>query len=303
MTSAELSSLADDEDPRILAFALPALAVARHPDLSRALSRAVGCGDPNIEEAALAAMALAAHPGAAAAARVAADGVLGDRALLHLALVADEDAARWLLERMRRKPTPNAIEAVGWAGFLDTVPELVGVLEGGDEQLARLAGAALERLLGAGLVDRVEILPEVLDQAPVHDPDPNAAPPRRGLAELLTDERSRPPSGSSEWLEAASVDPARWQSYWRAHGSNLDSKLRTRRGQAYSPSVSLYELDRLRLTPVERRRLHRELAFRTGAVTRFDPDDFVVMQEASLKSWEGIVAARPAPQGAWGKTR
>ncbi len=42
----ELAALADEEDPRVLALALPALAVARHPDLGRALARALATRRP-----------------------------------------------------------------------------------------------------------------------------------------------------------------------------------------------------------------------------------------------------------------
>jgi hypothetical protein len=46
--------------------------------------------------------------------------------------------------------------------------------------------------------------------------------------------------------------------------------------------------------------LLRLLAARTGELARFDPHDFVLEQERSLKAWEAVVrGAREAP-GGWG---
>jgi len=65
--------------------------------------------------------------------------------------------------------------------------------------------------------------------------------------------------------------------------------------------VSLYELDQLPLTPTERRRLHRELAARTGKITAFDPHDFVAAQERSLAAWGAIVRSTEETPGAWSR--
>ncbi|APR88063.1 hypothetical protein A7982_13412 [Minicystis rosea] len=159
LTEADLSALAEDEDPRILAFLLPALAIARHRDLPRALDRARAHADLRVQTAALDAMALAAHPAAAATARAAAAGALGDRALVRLALVADEQDARWLLARAEASPTVAAIEAMGWAGLVEAVPALIELLGADDDKVKLAAGAALERLLGANLVETVDVPP------------------------------------------------------------------------------------------------------------------------------------------------
>ena len=126
-------------------------------------------------------MALAAHPDAASAARGAATGALGDLALVRLAIVADQDDARWLLDRMKATPTPAAVEAVGWAGLVDAVPALIGLLTSEEEGVPLAAGAALDRLLGANLMQKIEIMPEALEDVPVVDPGPGPAEgaPRR----------------------------------------------------------------------------------------------------------------------------
>jgi len=299
LTAAELEALADDEDPRIFALALPALAAARHPSFNRAVARALGHTDLSVQEAALDAMTLGAHPHVAAAARAAAVGRLGDRALVRLAIVASHEDAGWLLERMKGSPTPAAIEAVGWAGLVTAVPALIGLLASEQEDVPLAAGAALDRLLGANLIDTIEIMPEALDDVPVADPDPT--PPAARLAVLVSDPRDQPPAGSSETLEVPSADPARWRAYWAEHGHRHEPSLRLRRGHPYSPSVSLYELDRLPLAPDDRRRLHRELAVRTGRLTPFDPHDFAHVQEQSLAAWAALVKASAETPGSWGR--
>lgn len=303
LTSAELSALSDEEDPAILALALPALASARHPDFQRLLVRGLGHPEARVQAAALDAMALAAHAEAAVAARAAVSGPLGEGALARLALVAGEDDARWLLERMKASLSPASIEAVGWAGLVAAVPALLDLLETSEKDDAKLAaGAALERLLGAGLKDTIEVLPEALEEVDVLDPDPDrAVKPRavRSLAELTGDRRDSPPAGSSDSVEVPSTKPARWRAYWNEHHARYDPKLRLRRGQGYSPSVSLYELDGLSLAPEDRRRLHRELAARTGKITSFDPHDLVATQEQSLKAWETLVRGTSENSGAW----
>ena len=301
LTRSELAELAEDEDPCILALVLPALAAARSPSLGRALTRALAHPDSSVQEAALDAMALAAHPHAASAACVAATGALGDPALVRLAIVGDEDDARWLLERMETSPTPAVVEAVGWAGLVEAAPALLHLLEMEDEDLKRAVGAALERMLGAKLLDTIQIPPDALDDVHVPDPDPEPRPLRRTLAELVSDPRDQPPAGSSEELEVPSTDPERWRAYWAKHSRSYDPKYRIRRGQPYSPSISLYELDQLLLSPEDRRRLHRELAARTGKIAHFDPHDFVVVQERSLKVWESLVRTAAGASGSWGR--
>ena len=101
----------------------------------------------------------------------------------------------------------------------------------------------------------------------------------------------------------ASTDPQRWRAYWAEHGTKLDPQHRVRRGHGYSPSVSLYELDRLPLAPEERRTLHRELAARTGKLARFDTHDLVVIQERSLAEWGALVKATAETPGSWDRAR
>jgi hypothetical protein len=291
LTPDELADLAEEEDARVFASALLAMASAKHPSLGRALDRALAHEALEVQAAALDAMAIAAHPRAAAAARAAAEGALGEGALVRLALVAGEAEARWLLEEMRKAPTPAAIEAVGWAGLAEAVPALLKLLEAEVVEVRLAAGAALDRMLGASLVDEIEVEPEALVDVAVVDPNPEPPRGRVSLAELVSDARDQPPAGSKDTLEVPSTEPERWRAYWAEHGRRFDRTLRYRRGQVYSPSVSLYELDRLALSAEDRRRLCRELAMRTGRWAHFDPHDFVAEQVKSLQRWEVIVRA------------
>ena len=104
--------------------------------------------------------------------------------------------------------------------------ELIGILESGEEPERLAAGAALERLLGAGVVEPIEIMPDALEDVIVVDPDPEAKPPPKTLAELVTDPRDRLSAGSSETMEVPSIDPARWRAR-----SPLSAGDRGRRGR------------------------------------------------------------------------
>ena len=130
----------------------------------------------------------------------------------------------------------------------------------------------------------------------------------------LLPERGEPPrldedpphdkaGGGALWPDQSFKDPAKWRAFWLEHRRSFDPKQRLRRGNPYSPSVSLYELDQLPLSPEDRRRLHRELGARTGKLTRFDPHDFVLVQERSLAAWGALVKASAETPGSWGRAR
>jgi hypothetical protein len=301
LTAEDLAELALTEEPRLLELVLPSLAATRHPDFGPALGRARRHDESRVQLAALDAMALGAHPEASSAAREAAVGALGDPALVRLGIVADADDARWLCARMKAAPTAAAIEACGWAGSLDAVPTLLELLDEGSDEAKLAAGAALERLLGAQLHAVIEIEPEALDEPEVPDPDPEPGPPRRALAELVSDPRDRPPEGSKEKLEVASTDPVLWRKAWEEQRPRLNPSERVRRGEPYRPAVSLRELSELPLAVDERRCLHRELAARTGRLTHFDPHDFVVVQEQCLARWATLVGQYPDEPGSWSR--
>ncbi len=292
LTPTELEALSETENAKILALVLPLLGATRHPDAARAIERGLAHADLTVQEAALDAMALSARKDVAAAARAAAEGALGDQALIRLAVVARDEDARWLMERMKKRPSVKVIEAMGWLGLVDAVEPLIRALESGEEAEKRAAGAALDRLLGANLVEGIEVLPEALEDVEVVDPTAEVERKEqkpRPLAELVSDPRDVPSAGSKETLEVPSTDPAAWRAYWVENRERLAKMGRVRRGQPYAASIVLYELDQLVLSMEERRMLHRELAVRTGRVTRFDPHDLVAVQDGYLRAWAGLL--------------
>jgi hypothetical protein len=272
----ELGALAVEEDPRVLALALPALARAGGPDLEGALRRALGHADEALHLAALDAMALVGHPRAGEGTRAASRGSLGERAYVALALVGDDGDRRWLVDRLRASPTRATVEAVGWAGVIDAVPLLIGVLTiASDDQVKRAAGEALDRILGARLLDTIQVFPEREEEIEVRDPEPEPLAPRVG------DPRDLPSPGSPEDLEVPSMDPARWRAYWLEHGKRFDVKVRHRRGRPHAADVLLDELDAATTSAADRRRLVREPVLAALGVA-FDPDDLVVDQERAI---------------------
>jgi len=120
----------------------------------------------------------------------------------------------------------------------------------------------------------------------------------------------RAATGSSETLEVPSTNPAMWRAYWAEHGHRHDPKQRLRRGNPYSPSVSLYELE-----PVAARSPRRgagctaSLPRETGKLTRFDPHDFVLIPGTEPRRLgcagrgvggdAGLVGRTAAGEGAW----
>jgi len=56
------------------------------------------------------------------------------------------------------------------------------------------------------------------------------------------------------------------------------------------------------VTPYERRLLQRELIVRTGEHVRFDPHDWIVIQEEALKQWEGPARRASGAAGQWARS-
>jgi hypothetical protein len=86
-------------------------------------------------------------------------------------------------------------------------------------------------------------------------------------------------------------------------GTGYTLTTRYRRGHPYTPLVSWSELDTARVTPVERRYLHRELILRTGAVVRFDPHDLVRVQEEAMRAWQAQASRASSTPGRWIRPR
>lgn len=302
-TEDELVAAAADAAP-VAARALHHLGCAPSPRLPELIQRALAAEDPELREAAWTAMALSDHPHAALTLRAAMEEPEGgDAAALLLALAGDEDDARHLAARAFEAPRRGLIVAVGFAGAASSVPQLIDLLERDVDSAVKLAAAyALERITGAGLWEEVAVEAEEIF---VPDPpEPDVGEPRQlKLAEIVSDPRDLPPPPAKETVEQPTVDPARWRAFVRERCQGWDLGARYRRGRPYTPEVVLDELDTGPVTPAERRQLQRELILRTGHFVRFDPHDFVVVQEEAIRAWRPIAARASGAPGRWTRPR
>ena len=299
-TLGELASAARDPSPAVAAAALPALALARGPDLAAAIEPARAHDDPALREAAWSALALSGSPYASDAIGAELDGPLCARAAVALAIVGDERDAARLLDRARSAPSPGLVNALGWAGAPEAVPLLVDLLRHDDPVVQLGAAHALDRITGAGLLDDVEVPPETIAVPDVEEPDVGEPKPPT-LAREVSDRRDLPSEGSPDTITQPTIEPTRWRSWWSERGEGFLFGRRYRRGSLFAASVSQWELDALPLTPGERRLLQRELVIRTGQLVRFDPHDFVAVQEEAIAEWGKLARLHGGAAGTWSR--
>jgi hypothetical protein len=297
-TDAELAAAANDPSPLVAAAALPALALALPEGAGTAIEPAREHDDPALREAAWLAMLYGNHPYVTEVLTAELGGPRAHRAALPLAIAGNERDAAHLIDMLRASPTPSLVTAVGWAGSPDAVPLLIDLL-GHDDPVIQLGAAyALDRLTGARLYDTVELPPEALDIPDVEEPDVGE-PRGPSLSRLVSDPRDRPSEGSGDTATQPTIKADRWRAYWLDRGPSYRLTAKYRRGSPYTPTVSLWELDAWPVTPVERRWLQRELVVRTGHLVRFDPHDFVAVQELALQAWAPIVQRMSGSAGSF----
>ncbi len=254
--------------------------------------------DGDLREAVWTALAMSGHPRASGVLRAALDGADARMAALLLALGGDHDDARELTRRAGEVPDAGLIEAVGWSGAGSAVGPLVALLDRDDEEIRIACGAALEQITAAGLWEEVEVADDDILVPDPPDPDIGDPTPRK-LAQLVSDPRELPPAPAPERVVRPATDPARWQAWLRARSEPFAEQARHRRGQLYTPLVTLGELDSGTLTPRERRLVQCELIARTGGFVRFDPHDFVAVQEEAIRAWQPLAARASATPGQW----
>jgi hypothetical protein len=298
-TKAELLNAAKD-DPKVAAAALPWLALM-DPMIARDIADdAIGRGDPALTEAAWLALAYSGHAHAANVVARELEGEQRDAAAVMLALTGDGKDAQRILDSAIRAPTPWTVQAVGWAGAAASIPGLMSFLEGDDERIALAAAYALERITGAGLWEDMEIEPEEILAPDVPDPDVGEPKPPP-LAKFISDPRDLPGAPAPETVMQPTVRIDRWKMYWQERGSQLDPKGRYRRGQPYTPMMSVQDLDVGYCTPGERVLLQKELVIRTGSHVRLDPHDFVKVQEEAIEDWRPLAHRASSMPGTWAR--
>lgn len=284
--------------PAVAAKALPYAALARSPAVADGVTQALASGDPAAVRGAWLAMALAGHPQASLVLSNALAGEDAEIAALLLALAGDARDADALLGAAVAKPARPLVTAVGWAGASDHVVPLMSFLEHDDKTVQLAAAYALERITGAGLWEKAEVPAEEIDVPEPPDPDMGEPKPVK-LARLVSDPRDLPGEPAPDVVEQPTTSADRWRAFWIEKSGLFKQGLRYRRGHAYTPLVSLQELDAGPVTPGERRSLQRELCIRTGQVVRLDPLDMVVTQEEALREWLPIAQRASTKPGQW----
>ena len=145
------------------------------------------------------------------------------------------------------------------------------------------------------------MLPEHID-VPGDVAEPDVGEPKP-LARQLSDPRDMPSDGSPDRMTLPSIQYARWKGYLDRERQRFRADARYRRGQPFTPGVAFTELDRFAMLPAERRLLHWELVVRTGESVRFDPHDFVPVQEEALRSWGPFAYRASSMAGSFGRAR
>jgi uncharacterized protein (TIGR02270 family) len=307
-TGEEYVAALSDPSPRVAAIALPKLALMRWAGLPQAIDFATNHDDATLREAGWLAMAYSGHMHAVNVLEANMGTPYGDRAVEHIGILAESKDAERLLAKMQEGPTEATISAVGWAGHPASIPVLIAMLANRNvKKPGKIAVAyALDRITGARLYDSVEIDPEaiVVSEPPepdVGDLDPKPKP--QSLAEKVSDPRDLPGKGAADSMQQPTMNPERWKAWWKEASNLYQPHARYRRGHPYTPLISLWEMsDGWVVSPYERRLLQRELIVRTGEHVRFDPHDWIVIQEEALKQWEGPARRASGAAGQWARS-
>jgi hypothetical protein len=303
-TPDEIARAALDE-PDVAIAALPWLALSRQPVLRQAIDAAIESPVAALRAAARLAMVISGDLRAVSSLRggLDADPAEADGAAALLGVVAGPSEAELLLERARDKPRRALVAAVGWAGAAPAIPHLIKLVSHSDELVVLAAAYALDRITNAGLYEDAVIEAEdvVIPDIPDGPADPTDRKPPP-LARVVSDPRDLPAEPSTDTLQRPSTDADRWRAWWSEKSSSFEPKARWRRGTPYTPLVSWRELDRWPCTPGERKLLQWELVARTGDHVRFDPHDFVVVQEESVAEWETPAKQASGTPGSWNLT-
>lgn len=272
------------EEPEVLAALADVLAHTLPRELAidlletRLLAR-----EPAIARRALASLVRRRAPFVAARLRALAaeQGPLSAEATRLLALTGSADdhelVARWLV----RAPSPALARAAGRMGHVGLLGPLSALLLHDDELLVEAAAESLERMMGAGLFETVELAWDI--------PLPDEA--RERGAPLPTRPVRRVLRAPEAWRGAV----ARFS---RTREGARDPSVKWRGGQPFHPVVLVDELAAASTPPARRVEAHEELTLLVGRLPAFRTDDWVARQR------EALARARPelerlGPAGAW----
>jgi hypothetical protein len=289
-----LDTLMSDR-PEVAAHAVMPMTLSKHPNTERAIDEAVQSPYPLHRQRGWEALAVSNHhERLRAILRKALTSPYGDTAARLLGVFGSHDDVEALRERALAEPGQAYCDALGFAGWPDTVPDLIAVLDAEEPHTQIAAARALERITGAGLLDDVEIAPEATIERELPEPDVGdaAVPPPTPLAQLVSDPRMQPSAGSPDTMELPTTDPEAWKRCWAEYGANFDVATRYRRGFPLSPVTSLAEIDGPMATAAERWLAQLELAASTKRWVPLATDDLVTVQEESIAAWSTLVGSR-----------
>ena len=219
---------------------------------------------------------------------------------LPFALAAEREDGQRLVELFDRSPSRVLAEALGFFGDPTSLQLLVSMLEREEvsPEVRQAVAFALMRITGAELFEKTLVEPDLED--PVDPPDP-PLPDLAGKGPIRKGERRDPPAkGAPDEESLPTQDPTRWRAYLEEEDVRFQGERRTRRGSAYTPEQSIDELANFQVTPEERRLLYREIVVKSGTDIRFDPVDFVAVQENAIVALETVCARASSMPGAYG---
>nr|BDT35445.1 hypothetical protein MFMH1_51140 [Myxococcus sp. MH1] len=270
----------EDPELEVIRAASQALGATQGPVPHRALEQALRHEDEEVVRAALESTLLRRSEQGLERARalvLKGQGAFADAALF-LAVSADASGADDLRAALDSGDVPAVLRALGWFGDLSFMEVLLEhlAMDAPDTKVAALD--ALQRMTGASLTEDVPSPEYTRDALPFQRP-------------------FTPPTPVLDLTDRAVV----WADWWAKHGRHARKGTRYRFGHAWSPKVSLWELEAPESLPAMRRWVHVELAVRTGGAVPLDRADFVVRQLAQLEAWRVHVesGSRRSPSDGW----
>lgn len=295
-TPEDLRRALEDEAPEVLAVALIEAAYANLPDLQTLVAPLATHTHPDVVAALAWSMVLGDVPHAVARLAERIGDASEDAVLVPLALAGEASDVARLVEITQKKATGARATALGFAGCPGAIEALIAVLRTAKDDALKLSAAfALDRITDAGMIEDVALPPENLEVEEPPDPETPDQRERTSLARAVSDPRDAPSDGSPDTMSLPSTRPEPWMEFVASRAERFRTSGRVRRGEAYRPALSFRELADLPVTPGERRILHREIVIKTGRHVRFDPNDFVSVQETSLAAIaEHVSGAGPA---------
>ncbi len=195
-------------------------------------------------------------------------------AALVLALSGDASTASELFAAAQEHPSPQVLEALGWAGSLAFVPFLIGHLQDDDVALAAAALRALQRLTAAGL-DGSEDL-KAGEGRKLHDHyRPHEAPA------LLC------------------ADPEHWMAWWTQNMPRAKEGERYRHGHPWSIRDNVEEIRSSQTDAGSREWAVLELGVRSGRDVPLPLRHFVSRQTKYFQAWVAGMDERSLNARGW----